>query len=191
MAKLYCRVRASAALERWLASVTPTGRLRCGNSSTPPVAPLPALFSASQAATRVMLSSSLPSSPLPNSSSRPLDVTPAFPSPSPSSALSTNSPFAVFRAAHSSNAGTRLASADGGDAVTAHNNRDPVASVGEPLEQEAGEVMHEQQESEIDGGDEDEPVIRKGTMAREHGGPQGAEPTRYGDWERGGRCSDF
>ena len=25
----------------------------------------------------------------------------------------------------------------------------------------------------------------------EHGGPQGPEPTRYGDWERNGRCSDF
>lgn len=22
-------------------------------------------------------------------------------------------------------------------------------------------------------------------------GPKGPEPTRYGDWERGGRCSDF
>ena len=25
----------------------------------------------------------------------------------------------------------------------------------------------------------------------EVGGPKGPEPTRYGDWERGGRCSDF
>ena len=25
----------------------------------------------------------------------------------------------------------------------------------------------------------------------ETGGPQGAEPTRFGDWERKGRCSDF
>lgn len=25
----------------------------------------------------------------------------------------------------------------------------------------------------------------------EIGGPKGKEPTRYGDWERGGRCSDF
>jgi hypothetical protein len=27
--------------------------------------------------------------------------------------------------------------------------------------------------------------------AREIGGPQGPEPTRYGDWERAGRCIDF
>ncbi|HJO36198.1 MAG: DUF1674 domain-containing protein [Pseudomonadota bacterium] len=26
---------------------------------------------------------------------------------------------------------------------------------------------------------------------REIGGPAGPEPTRYGDWERNGRCSDF
>lgn len=25
----------------------------------------------------------------------------------------------------------------------------------------------------------------------EVGGPKGAEPTRYGDWERKGRCIDF
>jgi len=26
---------------------------------------------------------------------------------------------------------------------------------------------------------------------REIGGPPGPEPTRYGDWEKGGRCIDF
>jgi hypothetical protein len=25
----------------------------------------------------------------------------------------------------------------------------------------------------------------------EIGGPKGPEPTRYGDWERNGRCTDF
>ena len=25
----------------------------------------------------------------------------------------------------------------------------------------------------------------------EHGGPAGLEPTRFGDWERNGRCTDF
>lgn len=25
----------------------------------------------------------------------------------------------------------------------------------------------------------------------EVGGPSGLEPTRYGDWEKNGRCSDF
>jgi len=27
--------------------------------------------------------------------------------------------------------------------------------------------------------------------AREIGGPKGPEPTRYGDWEHNGRCTDF
>jgi len=29
------------------------------------------------------------------------------------------------------------------------------------------------------------------TTVEEIGGPKGPEPTRYGDWEQGGRCSDF
>jgi hypothetical protein len=26
---------------------------------------------------------------------------------------------------------------------------------------------------------------------KEHGGREGPEPTRYGDWEKNGRCIDF
>ncbi|MFT5398293.1 MAG: hypothetical protein ACI822_002681 [Gammaproteobacteria bacterium] len=29
------------------------------------------------------------------------------------------------------------------------------------------------------------------TPDREYGGPKGKEPTRYGDWEKNGRCIDF
>jgi hypothetical protein len=29
------------------------------------------------------------------------------------------------------------------------------------------------------------------TQSGEAGGPKGLEPTRYGDWERNGRCIDF
>lgn len=28
-------------------------------------------------------------------------------------------------------------------------------------------------------------------QAEEFGGQDGPEPTRYGDWEKGGRCTDF
>jgi hypothetical protein len=44
------------------------------------------------------------------------------------------------------------------------------------------------------------PAAAKGPQARppaliqetaESGGPQGPEPTRFGDWERNGRCIDF
>lgn len=34
------------------------------------------------------------------------------------------------------------------------------------------------------------PVLPRG-KASEVGGPKGLEPTRYGDWERDGRCVDF
>lgn len=35
------------------------------------------------------------------------------------------------------------------------------------------------------------PAGAKPAQADEIGGPAGPEPTRYGDWERGGRCTDF
>ncbi|HLQ85467.1 MAG TPA: DUF1674 domain-containing protein [Salinisphaeraceae bacterium] len=36
------------------------------------------------------------------------------------------------------------------------------------------------------------PTTRKlASRPPEFGGPKGPEPTRYGDWERNGRCSDF
>jgi hypothetical protein len=28
-------------------------------------------------------------------------------------------------------------------------------------------------------------------LPKEIGGPKGPEPTRFGDWERNGRCTDF
>jgi len=37
-----------------------------------------------------------------------------------------------------------------------------------------------------------EPDVQKpGAKPAEHGGPPGPEPTRYGDWEKNGRCIDF
>lgn len=43
--------------------------------------------------------------------------------------------------------------------------------------------------------EESEPEVDQNEKApqqpREIGGPKGPEPTRYGDWEKNGRCSDF
>lgn len=33
--------------------------------------------------------------------------------------------------------------------------------------------------------------IEKPTLAKEIGGQPGPEPTRFGDWEKAGRCTDF
>jgi hypothetical protein len=35
------------------------------------------------------------------------------------------------------------------------------------------------------------PAAPPKSLPKEIGGPSGPEPTRYGDWERKGRCSDF
>ncbi|HET6621813.1 MAG TPA: DUF1674 domain-containing protein [Dongiaceae bacterium] len=37
----------------------------------------------------------------------------------------------------------------------------------------------------------DQDAARLSKRPREIGGPSGLEPTRYGDWERNGRVSDF
>ena len=34
-------------------------------------------------------------------------------------------------------------------------------------------------------------ISKKDISLKEEGGPKGPEPTRYGDWEKAGRCSDF
>ena len=39
--------------------------------------------------------------------------------------------------------------------------------------------------------DSNENVSKNKTALKETGGPKGLEPTRYGDWEKAGRCSDF
>lgn len=33
--------------------------------------------------------------------------------------------------------------------------------------------------------------VEKKEKPQEIGGPKGLEPTRYGDWERNGKCVDF
>lgn len=35
------------------------------------------------------------------------------------------------------------------------------------------------------------PPKPEGAQPREIGGPKGPEPTRHGDWEYNGRCTDF
>jgi hypothetical protein len=37
----------------------------------------------------------------------------------------------------------------------------------------------------------DEKHRPKPAKTKEIGGPKGLEPTRYGDWEKSGRCIDF
>jgi hypothetical protein len=39
--------------------------------------------------------------------------------------------------------------------------------------------------------DDSKPQTPETNQSREIGGPKGLEPTRFGDWERAGRCIDF
>ena len=48
-------------------------------------------------------------------------------------------------------------------------------------------------EPQPDGENRTDPAERSDGASKsgESGGPKGLEPTRYGDWERNGRCTDF
>ena len=68
-----------------------------------------------------------------------------------------------------------------------------------PLQNNKPESIKEDLETENKEEDEDEDgaqyVDENGNFVNkatgEVGGPRGPEPTRYGDWEQKGRCSDF
>ncbi|CAK9146574.1 unnamed protein product [Ilex paraguariensis] len=65
-----------------------------------------------------------------------------------------------------------------------------------PNKQEGQVLDHQEklgsEEEDVSNGDvedaDDEDVNKE---TGEIGGPRGPEPTRFGDWERNGRCSDF
>jgi hypothetical protein len=73
------------------------------------------------------------------------------------------------------------------------SSSNPVSEQSQPQslhnENQQTQTKEQQQQQEEDDDDGDEIDLNKETG--EVGGPKGPEPTRYGDWERNGRCSDF
>ncbi len=60
--------------------------------------------------------------------------------------------------------------------------------VGGPPEPRSGDEKNEDKKENKS----DDSKIRKDPKdIKEIGGPKGPEPTRYGDWEKGGRVTDF
>ncbi|XP_078174776.1 succinate dehydrogenase assembly factor [Carex rostrata] len=60
-----------------------------------------------------------------------------------------------------------------------------------PSEKEEKEKVESKQGEEPSGDGDGEKGLNVNKLPREVGGPKGPEPTRYGDWEQKGRCSDF
>jgi hypothetical protein len=74
----------------------------------------------------------------------------------------------------------------------------PPAAAGNAAAAEKGEAQSAGKEAQggdasakEEAGEEDNSGLDINEATGEIGGPRGPEPTRYGDWERGGRCSDF
>ena len=72
------------------------------------------------------------------------------------------------------------------------SNKDQMSSEAQtesPIEDLAEDLAEVQA---VDTAMESEQAISEtGSDETEHGGPKGLEPTRFGDWEKNGRCSDF
>ncbi|XP_027359332.1 succinate dehydrogenase assembly factor 4, mitochondrial [Abrus precatorius] len=51
--------------------------------------------------------------------------------------------------------------------------------------------LHDESERSLEPKEDDEDDDDVNKETGEVGGPKGLEPTRYGDWERKGRCYDF
>ncbi|KAM3207653.1 hypothetical protein ACQJBY_062732 [Aegilops geniculata] len=104
------------------------------------------------------------------------------------SRLSKPPPSPLLRPAFSSSASPAeqptAAAAAGAAAAEKGEAQSAVKEAGEPQGGGAG-ARKAGEEEEDDGG------LDINEATGEIGGPHGPEPTRYGDWERGGRCSDF
>ncbi len=64
----------------------------------------------------------------------------------------------------------------------------------QPTREEGAATPHDQPAPSADGSAanaSDQGQDQGISDVEEHGGPSGPEPTRFGDWERKGRCIDF
>lgn len=77
---------------------------------------------------------------------------------------------------------------DGAPAVSAGPAEDPVFDA-EVKGQDSRRIAEIQ--AELAGRQWRAEAEAKGEVEKEIGGPKGLEPTRYGDWEKAGRCVDF
>jgi hypothetical protein len=64
-----------------------------------------------------------------------------------------------------------------------NNNQDPKQTTS-PCSEQNNSALEEEEE-------EDDPNRYYNPETGESYGPRGPEPTRFGDWERNGRCYDF
>ena len=69
----------------------------------------------------------------------------------------------------------------------------PDGSVGDPGRTTPGTPQHGTPDRGAGAGGPRQPTGGRPVQPSvlEIGGPKGPEPTRYGDWEKGGRCTDF
>lgn len=67
----------------------------------------------------------------------------------------------------------------------------PAHSVDNSVEIHGADPMDKPVENSVESGEKAAEDSENNKQDQEIGGPKGPEPTRFGDWERNGRCSDF
>ena len=87
-------------------------------------------------------------------------------------------------------------SADGSASVTANDHADENElkeheQAEQNLTDQQGTKSRGPGQNEHQSGGKPGPKGTKTEPQKEYGGPKGLEPTRYGDWEKNGRCTDF
>lgn len=71
------------------------------------------------------------------------------------------------------------------------NHKSHILSNTHADESQAQSALDDDQESESASACKTSALKPQSASLEEVGGPSGLEPTRYGDWERNGRCVDF
>ncbi|MGB0697552.1 MAG: DUF1674 domain-containing protein [Rhodospirillaceae bacterium] len=61
----------------------------------------------------------------------------------------------------------------------------------QPSDQSPSEAVEQKTETPEPKPAPERPLGKPEDWPEEVGGPKGAEPTRFNDWEKNGRCSDF
>lgn len=74
---------------------------------------------------------------------------------------------------------------------TSKNDKSTAVSAGAPEVRGQDAKRLAEEKAEIAGAKWRAEAEKTGLIEKEFGGPKGLEPTRYGDWEKAGRCSDF
>ena len=79
----------------------------------------------------------------------------------------------------------------GNDYTLKRSHMENLSKSTQPTRHYGAIIMSEESSQKPTDNPETPPPEKTAEKPKEIGGPKGPEPTRYGDWEKAGRCIDF